>query len=111
MRRERGQAVVELIALLPLLAAGALAAGAFLISVLTGELADRAAQAAAVALLQDRDPDRAARDAVPGWARGSLSVTVSGTRVSVVLSPPSLGRRIGAVVAGRAVAHAGTGER
>ena len=66
-----------------LAAAQLLAAGA------AGELADHAAEAAAVALLQGADPKAAARDAVPGWSRERMSVRVDGRRVRVRLRPPS----------------------
>ena len=41
------------------------------------ELADHAAEAGAVAVLQGADPEAAARAAVPGWSHGRLDVVVA----------------------------------
>jgi hypothetical protein len=75
--------VAPLVVLVVLAAAQLLAAGA------AGELADHAAEAAAVALLQGADPRAAARDAVPGWSRDRMSVRVDGRTVRVRLLPAS----------------------
>jgi hypothetical protein len=68
---ERGQAAVELAGLLPLLAVIALAAYAMLAGLSAGEQAGVAAEAGAIALLQDRDPAAAAREALPDDVRRS----------------------------------------
>ncbi|MDX6679835.1 MAG: hypothetical protein QOE31_3887 [Solirubrobacteraceae bacterium] len=86
---ERGQASVELVVLAPLLVAIVLAAAQLLAAGAAGELADHAAEAGAVAILEGGDPAAAARDAVPGWSRRRMSVRVTGRRVSVRLRPPS----------------------
>ncbi|HEV7807908.1 MAG TPA: hypothetical protein VGO80_18965 [Solirubrobacteraceae bacterium] len=88
-RGEAGQASVELVALAPLLMAVVLAAAQLLAAGAARELAGHAAEAAAVAILQGADPATAARDAVPGWSRGRMSVHVAGRRVSVRMRPPS----------------------
>jgi hypothetical protein len=91
MRRgESGQATVELVGALPLIAAVALAVCQVLGAGLARELADHAAEAGAVASLQDADPAQAARRALPGWARSRVSVSVSGAAVRVRVRPPTL---------------------
>lgn len=86
---ESGQASVELVILAPLVAAVVLAAAQLLAAGAAGELADHAAEAGAVALLQGGDPTAAARDAVPGWSRERMTVRVDGRRVRVRMRPPS----------------------
>lgn len=86
-RGDGGQASVELVALAPLVVAVVLAAAQVLAAGAARELADHAAEAGAVALLQGGDPKAAARDAVPGWSRGRLAVRVDGRRVRVRLRP------------------------
>lgn len=86
---ESGQATIELVILAPLLVAVVLAAAQLLAAGAAGELADHAAEAAAVAMLQGEDPTAAARDAVPGWSRTRMSVRIDGRRVRVRLRPLS----------------------
>jgi Flp pilus assembly protein TadG len=88
-RGESGQASVELVVLAPLLVVLAFAAAQLLAAGAAAELADHAAEAGAVALLQERDAAAAARDAVPGWSRKRMSVRVVGRRVHVRLTPIS----------------------
>ena len=75
--------------LAPLLVVIALAAAQLLAAGAARELADHAAEAGAVAMLQDADPAAAARDAVPGWSHGRMTVHVAGRRVTVRLRPRS----------------------
>ena len=84
---ERGQATVELIALLPLLLVAALAGGALLAAQAAGEQAGAAAQAGAMALLQGGDPRAAATRALPAAARSRAVIRVHGRRVTVRVSP------------------------
>jgi hypothetical protein len=90
MAEERGQASIELVAGLPaLLLAGVLA----LQLLATGyalTLADGAAEAGALALATGRPATSAVRDALPGWARDDVDVSVGGGKVTVRLPPPSL---------------------
>ncbi|MBB4664489.1 pilus assembly protein [Conexibacter arvalis] len=90
LRGDAGQSVVELVALLPLYAAVAIGILQALAAGAAGELAGHAAQSAAVALAQGRDGAAAARGALPGWARDRIEVRVARTRVTVVVTPPSL---------------------
>jgi hypothetical protein len=86
----RGQATVELVGLLPLLVTVVFAAAQLLAAGVAHELADHAAQAGAMAVLQDTDaPADAARDALPGWARDRAKIDVDGDHVSVTLAPPA----------------------
>jgi hypothetical protein len=49
----------------------------------SGEAAEGAAQAGAVALLQRRDAEAAARSSLPVWAREAAVIRVDGRRVTV----------------------------
>ncbi len=102
-----GQATLEALGVLPLLVAIVLAAVQLLAAGAAHELADGSAEAGAAALLQGLDPEDAARDALPGWSRSRVSVTVSDSRVTVRVRPreviPGAASRLTAV----AVAEAG----
>jgi hypothetical protein len=104
---ERGQAAVELVSLLPIFAAVALAILQALAAGAAAELADHAAQTGAVALAEGGDGAAAARAGVPGWARDRIHVVVSGSKVRVRLTPPSLLPGLGDRLAAMAVADAG----
>ncbi|HKG36000.1 MAG TPA: hypothetical protein VKA89_06135 [Solirubrobacterales bacterium] len=90
MRRERGQATVELVAGLPaLLLAGAAALQLFAAGY-TLTLADGAAEAGAAALAAGRPARAAVGAALPGWAEDRVAVEVERGRVRVRLRPPAL---------------------
>ncbi len=89
-RRQSGQAQLELIAGLPLLGLAALVALQLLAVGYAQTLADGAAEAAALAAADGRDGAAAAREGLPGWARGRVEVDVDGGRVAVALDPPAL---------------------
>jgi hypothetical protein len=103
----RGQATVELVALLPLL----LLIGAVAFHVLAAgraeEAAEGAAEAGAVALLQDGDPADAARSALVGWSRSHTRVRVRGRRVEVTVRPRSPLAVVTKHFTARAIADAG----
>lgn len=82
---ERGQASIELIALVPLLTVVTLVVAAFLAGHAAREAADQAAVAAAIAQLQGADASKAARDASPGWTRAR--VKIKGGRATVKVVP------------------------
>ena len=84
---ERGQATVEVVALLPLVVAAALAITALLATGQARELAGHAATAGAMAMLQGGDPADAARAAAPGVPRARMSVRVRGRTVRVRIRP------------------------
>jgi hypothetical protein len=105
--REAGQASVELVAVAPLLLAAVLAAAQLLAAGVAHELADHAAEAGAIALLQRADPAAAARDAVPGWSRGRIDVRVQDRRVLVRLRPRSFLPKLAELLEATGEAHAG----
>lgn len=106
---ERGQATVELVALLPLLAAVVLAAAAVLAAGSAREAAGTAAEAGAVALLQDGDPAAAARRALGRDAIERATVKVEGRRVSVTVRPGLVPGPLARVLTATGTAHAGPG--
>lgn len=108
---ELGQSSVELLGVLALLIVIAAAASQALAWRAAREAAGSAAQAGAMALLQGGDPVRAARSAVPGWARGRVSVVVAGHSVRVTIAPRELVPLAAALGPARARADAGTGAR
>jgi hypothetical protein len=87
---ERGQAQIEVVAGAPLL----LAAGLIVLQLLTvgyaQSLADGAAEAGAIAFADGRDPERAVRRALPGWARERIAIEAVEGEVAVRLRPPVL---------------------
>lgn len=105
MRGARGQATVEVVAMLPLLAAAALALLQVLAAGVARELAGHAAEAGAVALAQGKDPRQAARDAVPAWSR--IDVHVGGRRVRVQVRPPAIVPSLGSLLTADVAADAG----
>ena len=86
---ERGQATVELVAALPALFIAALVALQLAAAGYAMTLADGAAEAGALALASGGSAAEAARQALPGWAKDDVAVTVEGGTVSVRLRPPS----------------------
>ncbi len=102
-----GQATVELVAVLPVLAAVALAAGQALAAGAARTFAGHAAEAGAVALLQGGAAAEAARAAVPGWSRDGMSVAVDGRVVRVALRPPSIFPALAAALTAHSTAVAG----
>jgi hypothetical protein len=105
MSDQRGQSSVELAALLPLIVLLTLGAYAVLAAHAAHEQAGTAAEAGAIALLQDRDARAAARDALPGTAARRAAIEVDARRVIVAVRPalPVLASRL----TGRATADAG----
>ncbi|MEY2516646.1 MAG: hypothetical protein QOJ89_4004 [bacterium] len=110
-RGQAGQASIELAVLGPLLVVVVLAGAQLLAAGAAGELADHAAEAAAIAILQGGDPAGAARDAVPGWSRARVDVHVAGRRVDVRLRPPSPIPGLAGLLEARATADAGPAPR
>jgi hypothetical protein len=95
---ERGQASVELVAALPGLLLLALVIFQLLAVGYAAVLAGDAAEAGALALAGGADARAAARNAVPGWSRARMTVSVHGGDVRVAMRPPSplavVGRRL-----------------
>jgi hypothetical protein len=86
---QRGQASVELLGALPALLVVGLVVLQLLALGYSKVLAGDAAEAGALALAGGSDAAVAARDAIPGWSRAHLRVSVHGGLVRVVLRPPS----------------------
>lgn len=84
-----GQATIELLAALPLLALAGAVALQLLLAGYALTLADGAAEAGALALAAGRPPRAAAEGALPAWAERSAEVAVRGGEVTVRLRPPS----------------------
>jgi hypothetical protein len=84
-----GQASVELLAALPALALAAVLAVQLLLVGYSLTIADGAAEAGAIAGATGQDARDAARDALPGWARGQSRVQADGGRVRVEIRPPA----------------------
>jgi hypothetical protein len=89
-RSARGQATVETVALVPLLLVVGLGLMQLLAVGYASVLAGGAAEAGALALATGRDPEAAARHALPGWSETKARLTVRGGRVELRLRPPSL---------------------
>ena len=107
MRAQRGQSSVEVVALLPVLAALGMGLLQFLAAGAAAEYAGHAAEAGAVAIVQGGDPTEAARKALPSWSARRVSVQVSGQRVEVEVEPPALAPALGELLAASAEADAG----
>ena len=56
----------------------------------TAAIADGAAEAAAIAVVNGLDPEPAARAAAPGWARNRVHVREENGRVRVTLRAPAI---------------------
>jgi hypothetical protein len=99
MGRESGQAMVEAVAAIPLLALVGSIALQLLVAGYALTLADGAVEAGALALAAGRPAKAAVREALPGWARDDAEVSVRGGEVNLHLAPPSLLPVIGDVLA------------
>jgi len=87
--RSTGQASVELLAAVPALVLAAAIALQLLLVGYSLTIADGAAEAGALAGAAGRDARDAARDALPGWARGRSRVSAVEGRVRVEVRPPA----------------------
>lgn len=104
---EHGQATLEVVALLPVLALAGLTVLQLLVAGATAEYAGHAAEAGAVAIIQERDPVAAARAALPSWTGRDVSVRVRGREVSVRLRPQRLLPAVADALSSTADARAG----
>jgi hypothetical protein len=92
MRAVRGgaaQASIELLAALPALVLATALGLQILLVGYSLTIADGAAEAGALAGASGHDGRRAAREALPGWARDRSRVTTADGRVRVDLRPPA----------------------
>jgi hypothetical protein len=90
VKRESGQAAVEVLGALPVLVAVGLAMAQLLTVGYAAVLAGNAAEAGALALAARADAKASVRNALPGWSRAGASVRVGAGQVTVRLRPPSL---------------------
>lgn len=90
MTGERGQASVELLGGLPVLLALAAVVMQLLAVGYTAVLAGDAAEAGALAIARGGVPEQAAQAALPGWARGGMTVRRAVGAVHVQMRPPRL---------------------
>ena len=90
MRREDGQAAVEVLGALPVLLGVGIALAQLLAVGYAAVLAGNAAEAGALALAARGDAHASVRNALPGWSRAGASVRVRRGDVTVRLQPPSL---------------------
>jgi hypothetical protein len=84
-----GQASIELIGGAVALLVAGLIGFQLLAAGYAAVMADHAAEAAALALVNGREPRAAAQAALPGWPRRALRVRAQGGRAEVTLVPPS----------------------
>jgi hypothetical protein len=89
MRGTQGQASVELVGAAVALMVAGLALFQLLAAGRAATVADGAAEAAAIAVVNGRDPEAAARAAAPGWPDDGVHVRERGGRVSVTLASPA----------------------
>jgi Flp pilus assembly protein TadG len=89
VRGARGQATIELLALVPAFVALGLGLLQLLAVGYASVLAGGAAEAGALAVARGGDPSAAARAALPGWESTHARVDVDGGHVEVRLRPPS----------------------
>jgi hypothetical protein len=90
MLKDRGQATIETVVLLPVLAVCALGAWQVLVVAWALLAAGDAAHAGARALLSSEPARPAARRALPGSMRSGLTVDVAGGQVRVTVRVPSV---------------------
>jgi len=89
VRDSTGQASVELLAGLPALLLAGLICFQLLAAGYALTRADGAAESGALAAAAGAAPERAAREALPGWARDRVEVEAGGGAVRVELRPPA----------------------
>ena len=90
MRRQRGQALVELVAGLPIVLMVGLVILQILAAGYSAVLAGGAAEAGALAVARGESAGAAVRGALPGWSAARTDVSSSAGRVRVRLRPPAL---------------------
>lgn len=107
----RGQATVELLAAIPLLALAGTVALQLLLTGYALLLADGAAEAGALALAAGHPAKPAVVESLPRWARERVEVAVRGGEVTVRLSPPAPMAAIGERLAVTSSGYARPGEQ
>lgn len=87
LREERGQSLVEILGLVPIIAVCGLLAMQALIVGANHVAADSAVHAGAIAAQSGGDARTAVRGAIPGWSRGRVTVRQRGSTIDVTLRP------------------------
>jgi hypothetical protein len=105
--RETGQSSVELVALLPLVLILGVAILTLLAARAASGQASAAAQAGAMALIQDASPREAARDALPPDARRRATIHVDGRAITVTVRPHTTVGFLAGALSATATANAG----
>jgi hypothetical protein len=95
VRRERGQASVEVLGAVPALMLLGFVLFQLLAVGYASVLAGSAAEAGALAVAGGRDGKTAVREALPGWSSRRMRVAVHGGTVRVRLEPPAVLRAVG----------------
>ncbi len=94
MKKDKGQASIELLGAIPYLAIGLLAALQLTIAAATVQAASAAARAAARTVSQgDGDPETSARRSVPDWLEDGMTVSLEGgpsPSVRVTIQMPTI---------------------
>ena len=106
MRRSSGQATIEIVAFIPLVVLVVAAVVQFLAAGDARERAAAAAQAGAVALLEDGDPEAAVQDAL-GDAADRSTIIIDGHRVKVTVRPRAFAPPVAGWLEATASADAG----
>jgi hypothetical protein len=106
---ERGQASVELVAVIPLVVAAVLAVVHVLAAGAASESAAAAAEAGAAAILQDGDPAGAARRALSPSRTTRATIRVAGRRVTVAVRPRTAVGPLAGLLTATSTADAGPG--
>jgi hypothetical protein len=106
-RRDAGQASVELVALLPIVLIVGVAILTLLAARAASGQASAAAQAGAMALLQDADAREAARAALPPAARHRATIRLDGSVITVTVRPETHVGFLGDALSATATANAG----
>ncbi len=88
-RSQRGQASLELLAMVPALVLAAMVALQLAITGYTLHLADGAAEAGALAAAAGTDAESAALGALPAWADDRVDVEGENGRIEVAVRPPA----------------------
>lgn len=86
-RGQRGQALVEILGLVPIVAVCGLLAMQALVVGANHVAADSAVHAGAIAAQTGGDVRVAVREAIPGWSRGRVTVRERGEVIGVKLRP------------------------
>lgn len=105
-RGAAGQATVELVALIPVIVVAVAAVVQVLAAGSARERAGAAAEAGAVAMLQDADP-KAAIETALGRALGRSEFVIDGRRVRVTVRPRAFAPPLSELLAATSVADAG----